>query len=125
VSRYQADAHSETADPAPSSASDEVWLTRNFVSTTAAVGAIAAGVALIEVALIPGMVIGAAAVLAPKYLPKLGPSLLPLLNLSRRTRPALSRPGPSNIEASLTEPVRPTIKHAIAKTITYRIIVTP
>ena len=39
---------------------------QDFVTTAATVGIIAVGVALFEVALIPGMMIGAAAVLAPK-----------------------------------------------------------
>ena len=45
--------------------------TGDFVTVAATIGVIAAGVALFEVALIPGMAIGAAAVLAPKYVPKL------------------------------------------------------
>lgn len=58
------------------------------------VGVVAVGAALVEVALIPGMVLGVAAVLAPKYLPKLGESLQPafrstvrgLYKLNRKTR---------------------------------------
>ena len=46
----------------------------------ATIGMITAGVALFEVTLIPGMAIGAAAVLAPKYVPKLRRRLRPLLN---------------------------------------------
>jgi predicted anti-sigma-YlaC factor YlaD len=42
----------------------------DFVTVATTIGAIAAGIALFEVALIPGMAIGAAAVLAPKYVPK-------------------------------------------------------
>ena len=92
----------------------------------ATIGVIAAGVALLEVALIPGMVIGGAAVLAPKYLPKLGRRLQPLFNSTARRRvepavPLLDRPDadvPSGIPARLG------IKQAVAKTITFRIIVT-
>ena len=60
--------------------------TRDFVSTAAAVGTIAAGIALFEVALIPGMVIGAAAVLAPKYVPELRRRLPRLLTLPSAVR---------------------------------------
>jgi uncharacterized membrane protein len=92
----------------------------------ATIGVIAAGVALLEVALIPGMVIGGAAVLAPKYLPKLGRRLQPLFNSTARRRvepavPLLDRPDadvPSGIPARLG------IGQAVAKTITFRIIVT-
>ena len=50
-----------------------------------------AGVALFEVALIPGTAIGGAGVLAPKYLPKLGRGLQPAFNsmIRRPTEPAL------------------------------------
>jgi uncharacterized membrane protein len=98
----------------------------DFVTMAATIGVIAAGVALLEVALIPGMVIGGAAVLAPKYLPKLGRRLQPLFNSTARRRvepavPLLDRPDadvPSGIPARLG------IGQAVAKTITFRIIVT-
>jgi uncharacterized membrane protein len=100
------------------------------MTTVATVGVIAAGVALLEVALIPGMVIGGAAVLAPRLFPKNLPDFLP--GLRRRIKPLLdfsppiaskaSLPGLPAVSASL--PVQFTIKQAIAKTITYRLIVT-
>jgi cytochrome c peroxidase len=43
----------------------------DFATAAATIGVTAAGVALFEVALIPGIAIGAVAVLAPKYVPKL------------------------------------------------------
>lgn len=85
-----------------------------------------AGVALFEVALIPAVVIGGAAVLAPKYLPK----------LRRRLQPKLNSPVARRVESAVVTPERtdgserPTIvagfgiKRAIIKTITFRIIVT-
>jgi uncharacterized membrane protein len=90
--------------------------------------AAAAGVALLEAALIPGFVIGGAAVLAPSYLPKLRRGLQPAFD-------ALTRPwsGPSAATAKQSETktakAKPVvaklgIKQAIAKTITFRIIVT-
>ena len=48
-------------------------------SKLATVAAIGIGVALIEAELIPGMLIGIAAMLAPNFLPKLGSGLRPLL----------------------------------------------
>jgi hypothetical protein len=56
----------------------------DFTTTAATVGIIFVGAALIEVALIPGMVIGAAAVLAPKYVPKIGATLQPLFRSAVR-----------------------------------------
>jgi hypothetical protein len=87
---------------------------------------IAAGVALFEVALIPGMAIGAAAVLAPKYVPKLRRRLRPLLNSTDRRRigPALAPPGRPNVKVPLVAPAGIAIKQAPAKTITFQIIVT-
>jgi uncharacterized membrane protein len=117
-------------------------LTQDVVTTVATVGVIAAGVALLEVALIPGIVIGGAAVLAPRILPKSLINSLSLPGLRRRLKPLLdfsppivskaSQPKASLQTASLQNlqvvkpplPVQFTIKQAIAKTITYRIIVT-
>ncbi len=121
---------------------DKSSLTQDVVTTVATVGVIAAGVALLEVALIPGMVLGGAAVLAPRFFPK--SSLLPknlseslsLPGLRRRLKPLLDFSPPVASKASLKAspqnlpavnaalPVQFTIKQAIAKTITYRIIVT-
>lgn len=112
-------------------------LTQDVVTTVATVGVIAAGVALLEVALIPGIVIGGAAVLAPRILPKSLTNSLSLPGLRRRLKPLLDFSPPIASKASLSEaslenlpvikpalPVQFTIKQAIAKTITYRIIVT-
>jgi uncharacterized membrane protein len=112
-------------------------LTQDVVTTVATVGVIAAGVALLEVALIPGMVLGGAAVLAPSLLPKSLTESLSLRGLRRRLKPLLDFSPPVASKASLPKisgqnlpvvksalPVQFTIKQAIAKTITYRIIVT-
>jgi uncharacterized membrane protein len=88
--------------------------------------AVVAGAALIEAALIPGLVIGGAAVLAPNLLPKALPSLLG----RRKARPAGSRRSNAPVakqalvksQASLLP--RFAVGQAIAKTITYRVIVT-
>jgi uncharacterized membrane protein len=78
-----------------------------------------AGAALFEAALIPGLVIGGAAVLAPKYLTKL-----------RRRRPPFGstvcrpRADRQDVTAPAAAPAGFGIKQAIAKTITFRIIVT-
>jgi len=78
--------HSTAADaPNPSATqngSDSACA--DFTTTAATVGIIFVGAALIEVALIPGMVIGAAAVLAPKYVPKIGATLQPLFRSAVR-----------------------------------------
>jgi len=93
------------------------WPSRDFVAGAVTVGAVVAGAALLEAALIPGVAIGAAAVLTPGCLPWLRRSLAPLL------KPAKRRP------ATVVKPATPApfsfpIKQALAKTITYRIIVT-
>src|SRR6516225_1320007 len=79
-----------------------------------------AGAALFEAALIPGMLIGGAVVLAPKYLlrPLLGPTV------RRRNAPKGPRAKRQGLAAPLAAPARFGIKQAIAKTITFRIIVT-
>jgi uncharacterized membrane protein len=98
----------------------------DFVTVAATIGAIAAGVALFEVALIPGIAIGAAAVLAPKYVPKLRRRLRPLLKstVRRRIEPALAPPDRPDVEVPLVAPAAFAIKQALAKTITFQIVVT-
>jgi hypothetical protein len=54
------------------------------VTVAATVGVVAAGVALFEVALLPGMAIGVAAMLAPKYVPKMSAALNPLFKSTVR-----------------------------------------
>ena len=67
----------------------------------ATVALVGVGVALIEVELIPGMLIGVAAMMAPKLLPRLGIALRPLLKsavragyaLAERTKETLAEAG--------------------------------
>jgi hypothetical protein len=54
------------------------------VTVAATVGVVAAGVALFEIALLPGMVLGVAAMLAPKYVPKMGATLTPMFKSTVR-----------------------------------------
>lgn len=81
--------------------------------------AVLAGVALFEAALIPGVVIGGAAVLAPRYLPKLRRGLKPL-----PPRPKAPPPSRQAVNVPAAAPGGFAIKQAVAKTITFRIIVT-
>jgi uncharacterized membrane protein len=88
-----------------------------------------AGAALIEVALVPGVVIGgaAAAVLAPRYLPRLlRRSVGSAFDAMTRPRTEPTDPPPDRSDAAL--PLAGfgglRIKQAVAKTITFRIIVT-
>jgi uncharacterized membrane protein len=130
VSKYKVDVNRGLADTARTPAGNEARPTQDFVTTAATIGVIAAGVALFEVALIPGIMIGGAAVLAPKLaprrLPKLRRRLQPLFNSTVRRRimstvPLPDRPG---VKAPLAARPRFALKQALAKTITFRIIVT-
>ncbi len=105
---------SRQAEP---SSSGLAWPSRDFVAGAATVGAVVAGAALIEAALIPGVAIGAAAVLTPGGLPWLRRNLGPLL------KPAKRHPAPA-AKAGTGAPLGFPIRRALAKTITYRIIVT-
>jgi uncharacterized membrane protein len=92
--------------------------------------AVLAGAALVETALIPGLVIGGAAMLAPKVLPSLRRRVAPFMNGAGRTRPAaqrsdVRREAQAAAAAALSAPLPALgIKQAIAKTITFRVIVT-
>jgi len=91
---------------------------------TVGLGVLAAA-ALIEAALIPGIVIGGAVLLAPRYLPRLGrrlsPDAEPVAGPPRRPGPAPPR---QDNAPRISLPAGLQIKQAIAKTITFRIIAT-
>jgi hypothetical protein len=59
-------------------------LANEALTVAATVGVVAVGVALFEVALLPGMAIGVAAMLAPKYVPKMGAALTPMFKSTVR-----------------------------------------
>jgi uncharacterized membrane protein len=96
----------------------------NAVGTVATLGAVAAGAAIVEAALIPGLLIGGAAVLAPRLFPR---DMLSGLGDRRRTAPPPVR---STSSAHSTqppasgEPVSFDTWRAVVKTFTYRVIVT-
>jgi hypothetical protein len=69
---------------APDDDSDTSPLANEGVMVAATVGIVAVGVALFEVALLPGMAIGVAAMLAPKYVPKMGTALTPMFKSTVR-----------------------------------------
>jgi hypothetical protein len=54
------------------------------IATAATVGVVAVGAIIFEAALLPGLILGVAAALAPKYLPKVGSALNPLFRSSVR-----------------------------------------
>jgi uncharacterized membrane protein len=86
-----------------------------------------AGAVLFETALIPGIVIGGGAVLAARYLPRLSRRALPRANrpAKARRRPSAALPARQNeAPSSISLPAGLRIKQAVAKTITFRIIVT-
>jgi len=55
-----------------------------LVATAATVGVVGVGVAVFEAALLPGVVLGVAAMLVPKYLPRIGTALNPLFRSTVR-----------------------------------------
>ena len=85
-----------------------------------------AGVVLFEAALIPGIVIGGSAVLAARYVPRLSRRLLPDANRLAQARrgPGAALPPRQNDASPIPLPAGLRIKQAVAKTITFRIIVT-
>jgi uncharacterized membrane protein len=96
------------------------------VGRVAALGAVAAGAAIVEAALIPGLLIGGAALLAPRLLPR---DMLSGLGNRRRTAasaaPVPSAPTAHCAEApASSEPVFFDTWHAVVKTFTYRVLVT-
>jgi hypothetical protein len=65
--------------------SDNTHARDDLVATAATVCVVGAGVLIFEAALLPGMLLGVAAMLAPKALPKIGAAMDPLLKLTVRS----------------------------------------
>jgi uncharacterized membrane protein len=98
--------------------------------------ATAAGAALFEVALVPAVVIGGAAMLAPNYVPKLRRQVQPVIDAITRPlmgpKPKSTRKPVPAVAESLQPEVsswpallpRFAIKRSLAKTVTFRVIVT-
>ncbi len=66
---------------------DDAGITKeeaNVLATVAAVGVVGVGVAVFEVALLPGVVLGVAAMAAPKLLPRVGSALNPIFKSTVR-----------------------------------------
>jgi uncharacterized membrane protein len=96
---------------------------------TVTAGAVGAGAALLEVALLPSLALGAAVALAPR----LASSTLPWLRRQVEPRhkfptPRITSeaPGPDRAEAEVLPPIarRLGVERAVAKTVTFRIIAT-
>jgi len=112
------------------------WFPSSFfgpgvVGSVAALGAVAAGAAIVEAALIPGLLIGGAAVLAPRLLPRgmLSGMLSGLGERLRRTAPSPTpvpaAPAAHSAETPASgEPAPFDTWHAVVKTFTYRVMVT-
>jgi uncharacterized membrane protein len=97
------------------------------VGRVATLAAIAAGAAIVEAALIPGVLIGGAALLAPRLLPR--DMLTGLGDRLRRTAPSAApvpcAPTAHCAEAQASsEPAFFDTWHAVVKTFTYRVLVT-
>jgi uncharacterized membrane protein len=83
-----------------------------------------AGAALFEAALIPGLVIGGAVLLAPRYLPRLGWRPLPHAKPVAGPLHGPEAAPPQDDAPPISLPAGLQIKQAVAKTITFRIITT-
>ena len=105
------------------------WLPRalfgpGVAGKVAALGAVAAGAAIVEAALVPGLLIGGAAMLAPRLLPR---DMSSGARSRRRTAPApapVPEPTVHSAQAPAREPASFDTRHAIVKTLTYRAMVT-
>jgi hypothetical protein len=77
----------EAADPIDAAETDQ----SDIVLTAATVAVVGVGVIVFEAALLPGLVLGVAAMLAPKVLPSLGAALNPLFKSTVRGAYQVSR----------------------------------
>ena len=83
----EAPAQSEAEEAAPEASRNGP----DLATTVVTVGVIGVGAALIEAALIPGMIIGACAMLVPKAVPRLGQALQPAFRATVRGTYKLGR----------------------------------
>jgi hypothetical protein len=86
-----ASAHADHAHTVEDEHGHELPKGDDMQSKVATIGVVVVGAALLESALIPGILIGAAAALAPKYLPGLGDRIQPLFNRTVRGAYKLGR----------------------------------
>ena len=92
------------------------------VGGVATLGAVAAGAAIVEAALIPGLLIGAAAMLAPRLLPR---DMLNGLGDRPRRRTTPSAPTALSAEAPASgAPAAFDMRRTVVKTLTYRVMLT-
>jgi Protein of unknown function (DUF5132) len=75
-----AEPSAQKADPLEESHGNQ----EDLVMTAAAVAVVGAGVLVFEAALLPGLVLGVATMLVPKYLPKVGAALNPMVKSTVR-----------------------------------------
>jgi uncharacterized membrane protein len=119
----------KTPDGAGIRAVDQKGPLDDIVTMTVTAGAVGAGAALLEVALLPSLALGAAVALAPR----LASSTLPWLRRQVEPRRKFSAhrgeaqaPGTARTEVEALPPIarRLGLERAVAKTVTFRIIVT-
>jgi hypothetical protein len=84
MSKFKVDVAGDGQAEEASAPGDTVLDNDDFVAEVATIGVVAAGVAIVEVALLPGVIIGVAAALAPRFLPKMSTRLKPLFNSTVR-----------------------------------------
>ncbi len=79
------DGHTGNGHGEPSADDDESSEAQtDVVATVATVAVVGVGVAVFEAALLPGLVLGVAAMWAPQYFPKMGSALQPLFRSTVR-----------------------------------------
>jgi uncharacterized membrane protein len=127
--RQSGDRTKAAKTPGGAGAVDQMWPLDDVVTMTVTAGAVGAGAALLEVALLPSLALGAAVALAPR----LACGTLPWLR--RQVEPRRKAPIPRNAaktsetdrrETEVPPPIarRLGVERAVAKTVTFRIIVT-
>ena len=88
MGKFKVESNAGTADHDACAADEAVHCDEHadhdFTTKAATIGVVAIGAALFEAALIPGIILGVAAAYAPKYIPKLGERIQPLLHSTVR-----------------------------------------
>jgi hypothetical protein len=94
MSKFRVDVktgNGQTEETPGASAEETDQSSTDFAAEVATIGVVAVGVAVVSAELLPGVVLGVAAALAPKYLPKMGERLEPLFKSTVRGAYKLGR----------------------------------
>ena len=96
----------------------------DLVAVATTTGVVAAGLALLEVAIVPGLIVGATAALVPRLLSRRSPARRHSKSMPAASRSALPAPVQRLLPTKLVDLAHLQVSRSVVKTVTFRTIVT-